>query len=93
MSITKYRIRVPPICNDASFCFLSDEYSLLVKVNDDEKLYQGRIECIAERDFTSFEMDVHNNQVDSLMKIKLTLYGMYGRQCSDSHSDLIVFLL
>lgn len=62
-------------------------------MNDDERLYRGRIECIAERDFTSYDMDVYNSQVDSLMKIRLTLYGMHGRQCSDSHSDLIVFFI
>ena len=81
---------MPPLCETASFCPLTDYYNLDIQVNDMLLQYAGRVECLAERDIDSYETVVLNNYLNALMTIRLVLYGPHHRICSDSNSDLNV---
>ena len=63
---------------------------LAILINSETLKYHGRIECLAERDMQSYDLEVTNNYVNELMVIRFTVYDALFRICSDSHIDPIV---
>ena len=86
-----HMVRLPILCESASFCITKQKYHLQIVVNDVPFEYDSMISC-SRNDITGYSLEYSNTYVGSTVYIVLTQEYQFGLDCITMNNNLNVLL-
>lgn len=86
-----HTVRLPILCESASFCITKQQYHLQIVANGVAFDYDSMISCSRD-DIIGYSVEYSNNYIGSTMHVVLTLKYKFGLDCVTMNNNLNVRL-